>query len=241
MDLTKRLLRIISYIEDGMSVADIGCDHGYVPIYLVKNGISPFAIAMDINKGPLEKAGNNAKAFQVGDKVLTRQSNGLSTLEANEVDCVVIAGMGGKLIESILDNDKHKLSSYKRLVLSPHKDIQSVREKLREVGFTITDEDMFEDEGHFYNIIIAEPIRDDEVIEEPIKNDKEEKIQKLYNKYGKILIESKNKCLFQQIEKLVLKQELLLPKLKEQGLLDRVSVLSEEIQNGREVMEWIKS
>ena len=238
MELTNRLRTLTEYVDKGMRVADVGCDHGYVPIYLIQENIASYALAMDINKDPLTKASNNARAHKVNDKFETRLSNGLVELKSGEVDCVIIAGMGGKLIESILQRDAKKLQSYKRLILSPHKDIQAVREKLSELNIPIVNESMLYEDGHFYNFIIAEP--EAEISNESLKfNEEKELLQFISNKYGKILIISKNQVLKQQITELLPKQEALCDQLKAKNVIDRVAELEKEIEIGKKVLKWL--
>ena len=80
--------------QSGNRLADIGTDHGYVPIYLVEKGIVPSAIAMDVRRGPLEKAAHNIKVHGLEQLIQTRLSDGLKQLRENEADTVLIAGMG---------------------------------------------------------------------------------------------------------------------------------------------------
>jgi len=238
MALTNRLKTLTEFVDKGMRVADIGCDHGYVPIYLIKEKIASYALAMDINKDPLRKAKNNAIAYKISDSFETRLSNGLVELKPGEVDCVIIAGMGGKLIESILQNDAKKLGTYKRLVLSPHKDVMAVREKLNELNIPIVNETMCFEEGHYYNFIIAEPSALDQG--ESLKfNEEKELLQLISNKYGRILIMTKNQLLRQQLSELIPKQEVLCKELKTKKVVSRVLELEEEIQLGKKVLMWL--
>lgn len=237
MELTNRLKMLTSFVDKGMKVADVGCDHGYVPIYLIKEGIASYALAMDINRDPLEKAKNNAIAYKVSDGFDTRLSNGIKELKNFEVDCVIIAGMGGKLIENILTNDADKLKSYKRLILSPHKDIMSVRKKLKDLNIPIVNETMLYEEGHYYNFIIAEP---GGLESDSLKFDEDnDLLQLITNKYGKILIMNKNQVLSRQISEWLPKQEVLLNDLKAKNVSSRVKELSEEIRIGKKVLSWL--
>ena len=111
MELSKRLKLIIKHMDKCKSMIDVGSDHGYIPIYAVKNNICETAIASDINIGPVEKAKLNATLDGVSDKVDVRLGGGLQTVKNGEVEAVVIAGMGGNLIRDILEYDKNKLFS----------------------------------------------------------------------------------------------------------------------------------
>ena len=103
MQLSKRLSAVASLITEGSRLADIGTDHGYVPIALVENGSIPSAVAMDVNKGPLERAQEHIREKHLEDRIKTRLSDGVKALEEGEADAVLIAGMGGMLVIRILD------------------------------------------------------------------------------------------------------------------------------------------
>ena len=157
--LTPRLQAVCDMVPEGAKVADIGADHGYVSIYLIESGRASSAIAMDVNKGPLERANANIEAAGLKDVIKTRLSDGADELESGEADTLLIAGMGARLMCDILSralSDK----VIKTLVLSPHSEVFLIREFLRMAGFTITDEDMVIDEGKYYPVILA--VRDGE-------------------------------------------------------------------------------
>ena len=121
--LSKRLERIASFVQPGSRVADIGTDHGYVPIWLVQKGVCPSALAMDVRKGPLERAEEHVEEVGLSGKIELRLSDGLAKLKAGEADTVVIAGMGGKLTCRILEQGRHVWENWsegkERLILSP--------------------------------------------------------------------------------------------------------------------------
>lgn len=148
-----RMKAIADMVPDGYSVADIGCDHGFVALYLVTQKQAPKAVAMDINEGPLIRAKEHIKQYGLTDVIDTRLSDGAVKLQSGEVDCAIIAGMGGKLTIKILTDSYEKFRSMKCFVLSPHSDIPQVREYLYSNGFEICDEDMVFDEGKYYTIM----------------------------------------------------------------------------------------
>ena len=151
--LSKRLLTVANMVTKGSVVADIGTDHGYLPIYLVQNNISEHVIAMDVNKGPLNKALLNIGQLHLENKIDIRLSDGLDNLEKDEANTVTICGMGGKLIAKILECGKNKISQDIELILSPQSEIQLFREYLLQNGYRIVKEDMIIDDGKFYVII----------------------------------------------------------------------------------------
>ena len=157
MKLSKRLNAISCMITDGNSLADIGTDHGYIPVYRAMNGLCPGALAMDVAKGPLSRARENIARYGVGDLVETRLSDGLAGLGMGECESIVIAGMGGPLIIRILTADIDKAHAATELILSPHSEVENVRIFLFENGFKIIAEDIVKDEGKYYFILKAVP------------------------------------------------------------------------------------
>ncbi len=150
-----------SFVPEGSRVADIGTDHGYVPIYLAETGKIKSALAMDVRKGPLARADEHIEEYRrdAGDAAIsieTRLSNGLEKLHAGEADTVIIAGMGGELEISILENGKQFMGQYPTLDLfSPQSDLEKFRRYLKKNGFFIEDEAMILDEGKFYTVLKA--------------------------------------------------------------------------------------
>lgn len=157
--LSKRLERIASFVQPGSRVADIGTDHGYVPIWLVQKGVCPSALAMDVRKGPLERAEEHVEEVGLSGKIELRLSDGLAKLKAGEADTVVIAGMGGKLTCRILEQGRHVWENWsegkERLILSPQSEQDEVRHFLEKQGFLILREAMLLDEGKYYIVLEA--------------------------------------------------------------------------------------
>ena len=152
MELSKRLKRIAEHVDKCESVADIGTDHGYIPIYLVKEGICKKAIASDINKGPIEKAKVNVAFEGVSNKVKCLLGPGLNPLKVGEVNGVILAGMGGNLTRDILLADIDKVNKYDFIILQPAQNPEVLREFLYKNDYEIIDEDLIKDEGRFYEL-----------------------------------------------------------------------------------------
>lgn len=152
MELSKRLKRIAEHVDKCESVADIGTDHGYIPIYLVKEGICEKAIASDINEGPIEKAKINVAFEGVSDKVKCLLGPGLTPLKIGEVNGVILAGMGGNLTRDILLADMEKVKKYDFIILQPAQNPEVLREFLYKNDYEIIDEDLIKDEGRFYEL-----------------------------------------------------------------------------------------
>ena len=123
MELSKRLYAVASLVTEGASVADIGTDHGYIPIYLMKEGIASKVIALDINKGPLERARLHIVGNGLKGQIETRLSDGLCKVMPGEVDTMIAAGMGGALVIKILTEGKKVVDSLTACILQPQSEI----------------------------------------------------------------------------------------------------------------------
>ncbi len=150
MELSKRLAAVAALVPEGGCVADVGTDHGYMPIFLVEQGIVKKAVAMDINRGPLERARMHIAESGLFDRIETKLSDGLKKLKAGEADTVIAAGMGGGLIIRILDEGREIVDSVKVCILQPQSEISKVRKYLQEHGLMIEKEDMVEEDGKYY-------------------------------------------------------------------------------------------
>ena len=150
--LDERLTMLFSHVPECDCVADIGTDHGYLPITLLKSGKCKKAIACDISASSLKKAEINSK--RQGVFLDCRVSDGLSELEKDEADCIVIAGMGGILISEILEREKEKITDA-ILVLQPMTAIKELREYLCKSGFSILKEDIVFQEEKLYHAFVS--------------------------------------------------------------------------------------
>ena len=155
--LSPRLQTIADMITPSLRVADAGCDHGYLPIWLYLTGKSPFCLAMDVRSGPLKAAAQNIGRFGAEDGVQTRLSDGLSELAPREADCVVLAGMGGSLIVRILAEGLRRPEDLRELIAEPQSDAHLVRRHLAGNGFRIADETMVTEREKYYPVIRAVP------------------------------------------------------------------------------------
>lgn len=154
--LSDRMAAVAHLVPAGVRACDIGCDHGFVAMYLVEEKICPRVLAMDINKGPLLRAKEHIEGASLSTYIDTRLSDGLAAFEAGEAECMIAAGMGGRLIVKILSDYPEKTESLRYLVLQPQSEISLVRRCLREQGFVILQEDMIFEEGKFYPMMLAE-------------------------------------------------------------------------------------
>ncbi|SFC63218.1 tRNA (adenine(22)-N(1))-methyltransferase [Clostridium uliginosum] len=152
MELSKRLNWIIKYINKCDVIMDVGTDHGYIPIYLIKNEMAQRVIASDINKDPLKKAKINASLDGVLDKIDFRLGGGLNKLNKGEAQGVIIAGMGANLIRDILEEDLNKVKKLEYLILQPAQNPEVLREYLYNNNYEILCEDLCLDEGQYYEL-----------------------------------------------------------------------------------------
>lgn len=192
MKLSKRLNAVGEMVTDGNRIADIGTDHGFLPIELIMTGKCPSAIAMDVASGPLDRAKQHISDHDMNDKIICRLSDGFDKLEVDEVDTVIIAGMGGDLISNII-NRKPKIA--KEMVLSPHTHPEIVRRQLCEQEYEIVDENMIIDDGKYYVILKA------------IRSDHKHMLTKAEEYFGKVLLDNKNNVLHSYLLKEIEKFE----------------------------------
>ena len=222
MELSKRLKRIAEHVDKCESVADIGTDHGYIPIYLVKEGICKKAIASDINKGPIEKAKVNVAFEGVSNKIKCLLGPGLNPLKVGEVNGVILAGMGGNLTRDILLADMDKVKKYDFIILQPAQNPEVLREFLYKNDYEIIDEDLIKDEGRFYELF---KVKYNENSEKLVFEDE------LYYEVSPLLRE-KNHSLFKEfIEEKINRCETILSFIKEdtEAAKKRKSDLEEKI------------
>lgn len=150
MQLSLRLSAIADMVTTGNRLVDVGCDHGYLPVYLIQQKKIPSAIAMDVRKGPLSRAKEHIRQYGLEEYIQTRLSDGLKNLKAGEGDTLVIAGMGGPLMERILTDGQSVRDSFSEMILQPQSDIPHFRRFIQSQGFQIVEEKMVEEEGKFY-------------------------------------------------------------------------------------------
>lgn len=149
--LSKRLQMAADMVTPGHRFADIGTDHGYVPIYLTKYDKVPFALAMDVRTGPLGIAASHIRAEGLEEKIETRLSDGVEAMrEEDGIEAVMITGMGGHLVVHILEAGQEQLSGVKELILSPQSEWSLVRAYLETHHYKIDRETMVLDEGKYY-------------------------------------------------------------------------------------------
>ena len=151
--LSKRLLTIANLIDDNSKVADIGCDHGLVSIYLAMNKQNISIIASDINQNALDNAIKNINKYHLEDKIKVCLSNGLDNIN-DEIDTIIISGMGGHTIVDILTNNQEKLHTVNNIIIQSNNDIEYVRRKIVKLGYCISKEELILDKNIYYTVIL---------------------------------------------------------------------------------------
>lgn len=215
--LSDRLKAVAEMITPGQTVADIGCDHAYLPIYLVRENVSPKVLACDINAGPVERAKGNVDDVDLSDKIEVRQGDGLGALMPGEAKSLVLAGMGGKLMMKILKEGADVAREASEIIMEPQSEVAALRHYLQDNGLRIISENMICEDGKFYPLIKA--------VHGDMTWDRE-----IYFRYGKILLREENPVLheFLVIEKGYLSN--LLKELAENEESPQVFVRMEEVK-----------
>jgi len=155
--LSNRLSKVAEYVPINARMADIGSDHAYLPVYLANNRLISYAVAGEVVKGPFENAKHEIVKEGLEEIIQPRLADGLAAIEStDEIDTVVIAGMGGALITSILTEGRHKLDNVKRLILQPNIGEDNIRKWVQENGYQISAEAILAEDGHSYEIIVAD-------------------------------------------------------------------------------------
>lgn len=228
IQISRRLQSVASFVQEGKLLADVGCDHGYIPIYLLQKKKIKKAIAMDINQGPLMRAKEHIQEWGLENYIDTRLSDGVGALKPDEVQSVVIAGMGGPLMEKILTEGRKVLKTVTELVLQPQSEIGHFRRFLSENGYCITHEEMILEDGKYYPIMRV------------VHGKMEEQTEAEYL-YGKKLLQNRNSVLKEFLDREQEKAEELLDKLKNsqtESAKMRISQLEMEWKNRKEALAY---
>ena len=200
MELSKRLQAVADLLESHSCVADIGCDHGFVSIYLVREGKAEKCIAMDVNKGPIQRAAQHIWEEGLSTYIETRLSDGAKEIKflteegrgkRLETQAAIVAGMGGKLTIKIIEDSLEKFLAMEEFILQPQSEIWKVREYLESIGCTIIKEDMIYEEGKFYPMMKA-ACRNPEQKKKTFPKD----TQELFYYYGEDLLQNRNPVLY---------------------------------------------
>ncbi|SMS14200.1 tRNA (adenine(22)-N(1))-methyltransferase [Levilactobacillus zymae] len=155
--LSRRLATVAHYIPQGSRLADIGTDHAYLPVNLLKRGVIQGGVVGEVVRGPFENAQHEIQREGFSDRLTARLANGLRAIEpADHIDTVAIAGMGGTLITNILTQDFDRLTGVNRLVLQPNVSANQIRQFLMTHGFKLVAEEILAEDGHIYEVLVAD-------------------------------------------------------------------------------------
>lgn len=196
IQLSKRLQAVADLGLFGDSMADIGTDHAYIPIYLVQKERVTKAVAMDIGKGPLLRAREHIEKYQLGAYIQTRLSDGAKQLAAGEASSVVIAGMGGGLVQKILSESEEVFHAAKEIILQPQSEIEQTRRFLVGNGYLIHAEDMVLEDGKYYPMMHVSYDTGERNCENLYENAKD-----IDFVYGAYLLKEKNEALYHYLQK----------------------------------------
>lgn len=158
MRLSDRLRMVAGMVPSCKAVADIGCDHAYLSVWLLREGKARYAYACDVRKGPLAKAEETIRFFHMQERAETVLCDGLAGLKPGDAQVIVMAGMGGELTNRILTDGRDCAVAAEVLVLQPQSDWELVRRRVYELGFAITDEQCVYEDGKYYICMRAERV-----------------------------------------------------------------------------------
>lgn len=234
MQLSLRLMAIADMVTAGNRLVDVGCDHGYLPVYLFLNKKIPSAIAMDVRKGPLSRAETHILQYGLGEYIKTRLSDGLAELKPGEGDTLVIAGMGGPLMERILTDSREVRQSFREMILQPQSDIPHFRHFIREEGWEIVQEKIILEDGKFYPMMKVIPCEQGNMQRWTVEEEM----------FGKLLLSEKNPVLKRYLERELRIRDAILDKISEvpkENVSKRMLEVKEEKERIKTALERYES
>lgn len=198
---------LANMVTPGNRLVDIGCDHGFLPVYLVSRGICPGAVAMDVREGPLGAARRHVEEYGLGNYIEVRLSDGLAEYKAGEAETMVCAGLGGRLMERILRDGLDKAGQMRELILQPQSELPQFRAFLRETGFVVIEENAVLEDGKYYfamkarrksSCVQAQDVQDAASDLSQVSDVAER--MRLYDCYGRLLLTQRHPVLFQYLK-----------------------------------------
>lgn len=218
-------------VTPGNTVADVGCDHGFVSVYLVQSGIAPHVLATDVREGPLAAAQAHIRACGLEDRIETRLSDGLAAIRPGEARTLLCAGMGGALMQRILAAEPEKTASFAELILQPQSELTQFRIFLRTHGLAVRQERILCEDGKYYFAFHAVPGENAGV--------SSDRMQQLYDCFGRQLLEEKNPVLREYLEKRLKQAAVVGKALQEAHASQRQAENREETALLQEALQYI--
>lgn len=250
MVLSRRLQMLADMVTPGNSVADVGCDHAFLSIYLIQAGISPHVLAMDVRKGPLAAAREHIEGSGLNTYIKLRLSDGLDGLGEGEAETVLCAGMGGRLMERILKAGETKARAMKELILQPQSELKEFRAFLRQAGYRILAENGVYEDGKYYfamKAAYAGAAWEQKVCQGADAGMKkiieETQLQDIYDEYGELMLAGRHPVLQQYLLQKQEKVKCILDELEAEYSPARAGKASEfrqEFEKLAAVLTWFE-
>lgn len=194
--ISARMQALADMVTAGSRVCDLGCDHGYLSIYLIQRGISPHVLAMDVGKGPLGRASEHILRTELCEYITLRLSDGLTQYEEGEADTLICAGMGGALMQRILEREIPKTESFRELILQPQSEITAFRRFLAASGWSISEENIVFEDGKFYPMMKVYPAR-----KGPEEREAGDIPSELAERFGPVLLKKRHPVLWEYLKR----------------------------------------
>lgn len=229
--LSMRMRALADMVTPGHVLCDVGCDHGFLPIYLIQKGVIPAAIAMDVAEGPLQSARGHIAECGLEEKIQTRISDGLEHLAEGEADTILIAGMGGRLVIHILSMQPDVAKAAKELILQPQSELYEVRRYLYGEGYEVLDEDIVFEDGKYYPMMKVRYAGCKQAARQTPKD------EEFY--FGKRLLESRHPVLLEFLKREQKKYLAVLKTLQAGNRTEAIGVRIEEVSAYLQMIEEI--